>query len=206
MSHSSVAGWWYSQGQLHFAHFLISQYLNKDNLHSTEFKIVFLAMDYIMILVLSSSIFAEDIALLKSARTVSSVPVNLCICNSQKHTNMIDNAIFHLVVVAIWLLVYCLDFFCELTSCCYSYTFWNDFLHLLVHFYTCNCGLIVSVLDFTFFQVHNPMRSQGKGGKRSGKDHSTPAGQTAACHSRREVKAEGTPSCCKVRNWMQRHS
>ena len=105
------------------AHLLKSQYLNKDNLHSTEFKIVFLAMDYIMILVLSSSIFAEDIALLKSARTVSSVPVNLCICNNQKHTNMIDNAIFHLVVVAIWLLVYCLDFFCELTSCCYSYTF-----------------------------------------------------------------------------------
>ena len=92
------------------AHFLISQYLNKDNLHSTEFKIVFLAMDCIMILVLSSFVFVEDIALLKSARTVSSVPVNLCICNNQKHANMTNTALFHLVVVSIWLLVYCLDF------------------------------------------------------------------------------------------------
>ena len=54
--------------------------------------------------------------------------------------------------------------FCELNSSCYSYSFWNDVLHLLVHFYTCNCGLIVSILDFTFFsgpQSYEEPRERG---------------------------------------------
>ena len=52
------------------------------------------------ILDFSSAVFADDIALLKfaipwvslfeAARTVSSVPVNLCICNNQKHANIME--------------------------------------------------------------------------------------------------------------------